>query len=81
MTAATPINLLGIDVRTASANRLMRRLMRLKSVIGVSRPLAYREDPVYSQIHVTTTMTEAELDNWLYTVKHGADYVGTFTRQ
>jgi len=73
-------HLLGIDVTTRTAHRLFRRLANLKSIVGISKPAPYREDPSYSQLRLTTTMTETELDNWLYTVKHGADYVGTFTR-
>jgi hypothetical protein len=73
-------NLLGIDCETETATKLYHRLAALKSMVGIARPDPYREDPSYCQIRVTTTMTEAELDNWLWKTKHGAEYVGVFTR-
>lgn len=58
-----------IDTDTSTQKRVMRRLAALKSTEAVSNGGAYREDPRYSQVHVTTTKTEAELDDWLYRTK------------
>lgn len=73
-------NTFGIDCRTTTATKLYHRLKQLKSVSSIDRPDPYREDPSYCQIMLTTSMTERELDHWLYTCKHGADYIGVFTR-
>lgn len=72
------MNRLGIDVRTKDANKLASRLRRLKSTISVEYGGAYWEDLSYSQVHLTTTWSEVELDDWLYRTKHGCRYVGTF---
>ena len=74
------INNLGIDASTRTAKKLIRELLRRKSTISASGPFMYHEENTTSQVHIETTLTESELDNWLYTVKHGADYVGVFTR-
>ena len=74
------MNRLGIDVRTKDANKLISRLRHLKSTVSIEYGGAYREDLTYSQIHITTTMSESELDDWLYRTKHGCEYVGTFER-
>lgn len=70
---------LGIDVRTAHVCKLVSRLKRLKSTASAEHGGVYREDLSYSQVHIDTTMTEDELDAWLYAGK-GIDYVGVFTR-
>lgn len=74
------MNRLGIDVRTKDANKLMSRLRRLKSTISIEYGGAYWEDLSYSQIHITTTLSESGLDDWLYRVNHRCEYVGTFDR-
>ena len=74
------MNHLGIDVCTKDANKLVTRLRHLKSTISVVYGGSYWEDPSYSQVHLTTTWSECELDDWLYRVKHGCEYVGTFER-
>ena len=74
-------NLLGIDVATRDARKLMRRLKRLKSTEGVEYGGAYWEDRNYSTVFIATTMNSTQLDDWLYRVKHGCDYVGTFERK
>jgi hypothetical protein len=75
------MNHLGIDVATCDVKRLTARLANLKTTHEVHNGGAYHADPSYSQVHLITTMTEEELDDWLYRVNHGADYVGTFTMQ
>jgi hypothetical protein len=71
------MNALGIDVDTSGKREIIRRLARLKSVHSVEDGGMYREDRSYSQIHVVTTMTEDELDDWLYKYSP-CDYVGVF---
>lgn len=71
--------LLGIDCKTKHAKKLLKRLSSLKSTQYVENMGAYREDNTYTMLHIETTKTEEELDNWLYKVNHGCDYVGTFT--
>lgn len=66
----------GIDVETQAKALIMRRLKRLKAVESVDDGGAYREDAAYSIVRVRTTMTEAQLDAWLYAT--GMDYVGVF---
>lgn len=75
------MNHLGIDVLTKDANKLIHRLRRLKTTIGVEYGGAYWEDRSYSQIHIATEMSEDELDDWLYRTKHGCDYQGVFERK
>lgn len=79
MTTITTYNL-GIDVETRDVNRLISRLAKLKSTIIIENGGAYHADKSYSQVHITTTMTEDELDDWLYRTKHDCEYVGTFER-
>lgn len=66
----------GLDAESRTAKRLVGRLNRLR---GITAEVAgyYREDGGYCQIYVTG-MTEDSLDNWLYHVNHGCNYVGTF---
>lgn len=80
MTTAPNVHHLGIDVVTRDLPRLQVRLCRLKTTIRAECGGEYREDHNYSQLHVDTTMTEDELDHWLWATKHGAEYVGVFTR-
>jgi hypothetical protein len=70
---------LGIDVQTRDIKVVMRRLGRLKSTESIASGGAYREDQSYSQVHVDTSMSEDELDHWLWKTK-GVDYVGVFDR-
>lgn len=70
---------LGIDVRTSDSTELMARLTKLDSTVSVSFGGQYREDPIWAQVHVETTLTEAQLDAWLY-AGEGIDYVGVFQR-
>lgn len=71
------MNHLGIDCSTVGKKTLMRRLAQLKSVHSVSDGGEYVEDRSYSQVHVVTTMTEDELEEWLYKYSP-IDYVGVF---
>lgn len=74
------INSLGIDVKTKDAKRLVGRLKRLKSTLSVCDGGEYffPNATGYSQVHIETSMTEEQLDNWLWRVKHGCEYVGVF---
>ena len=54
-------NLLGIDVRTSDARKLMRRLKRLKSTEGVEYGGAYWEDRNYS--HANCDWGEVDADD------------------
>jgi hypothetical protein len=73
-------NLLGVDMSTRDYKKLARRLRSLKSTLGINGPMIYHQDPNLCQLHIETTMTENQLDNWLYRVNHGADYVGVYVR-
>jgi len=75
------MNHLGIDVRTKDDKKLIAALKRLKSTESVIDGGMYHDEIGYSQVHVDTTMTEDMLDDWLYRVKHGAEYVGVFVRK
>lgn len=66
----------GLDMDSRDAKRLMYRLNRLRG-IAATYVGAYHADPSYCQIYVAG-MTEESLDNWLYHVNHGCEYVGTF---
>jgi hypothetical protein len=72
------IHELGIDVDTCDAKKLKGRLKKLKSTISIEGPFEYLQDSSYAQLRIATTLTESELDNWLYTTKHGCEYVGVW---
>jgi hypothetical protein len=78
ISATLVTNWVGIDVRTKDANKLLAQLKKLKSTKDFTGPYAYHEDGSYAQIRIQTTMTEDQVDLWLYSTKHGADYIGTF---
>lgn len=72
------INSVGIDVQTCHAKKLLDRLLKLKSTsYGFIQTYAF--DPNYSQVIIETIKTESQVDDWLYKVKHGCEYVGTFS--
>ena len=73
------MNNLGIDVQTRHAKKLMGRLKRLKSVSDTEFRGVYHQDPTYAIVSVVTSMTETELDDWLWRTKHGCEYVGCFS--
>jgi len=75
------VNSLGIDVATRDVKKLIGKLSRLKTTDSVVNGGMYLMGKNYSQIHIDTLMTENQLDDWLYTVDHGADYVGVFVRK
>lgn len=68
-------NQLIIDTHTKTKGNLIARLKRLNSTLKVQDGGAYREDASYSQVRLSTTKTEVEVDNWLWRTK-GIDYVG-----
>lgn len=70
------MNNIGIDCATKDVNNLMRRLSRLKNVESVETLGMYHQDTTYTKLSVITSMTEDEVENWLY--KNNFDYVGTF---
>lgn len=72
---------LAIDVVTKDAKRLINRLKRLKSTNHIENGGMYSMDLSYSQIWIQTTMSENDLDDWLYNVNHGCEYVGIFSRE
>ena len=72
------IKSIGIDVETRHSKKLLGRLLRLKSTrFGFIQ--TYSFDPNYSQVIIETTKTEQQVDDWLYKIKHGCEYVGTFS--
>lgn len=76
---AKRMNHIGIDVFTRSKSKLLARLRTLPTTIAVHDGGEYREDRNYSQIHLTTTESESEVEDWLY--RTNQDYVGTFARE
>ncbi len=72
------MNQFGIDVQTKDARKLVRTLVRLKTTVSGELGGMYHQDRAYSQIFVDTVWTEEKLDDWLYSTKHGCDYVGIF---
>jgi len=78
-TTAVPVKSFGIDVETRSKARLIRELGRLVSTVEIADGGEYREDRHYSQVHVTTKMTEPKLEEWLCGNSR-IDYVGVFER-
>ena len=71
-------NHLGIDVYSRDQRLLISCLKKLKTTISASYNGPYVVDATYGQILVTTTLTESELDDWLYHTDHGCEYVGVF---
>lgn len=68
----------GIDVATVDATKMIKALSDLDNVESVESMGAYQQIPEYTQIHLSTTWDQDQLDNWLYKNTHGCDYVGTF---
>ena len=68
---------LGIDCNTNGHKKLVARLAALKTTADVHYAGPYRQNVNICQIHIETTWSEAELDEWLYKAK-GIDYIGTF---
>ena len=71
---------LGVDVATCDAKKLMRELSQRKTTLSVEGPFPYRQENTSAQIHIETTLSESELDDWLWRVHHKCDYVGVFQR-
>lgn len=71
----------GIDVETRHAKVLVERLIRLPSTKAVRDAGPYWHCRAFSQVHIDTTMTEQELDSWLFHWNQRAiDVVGVFSR-
>lgn len=69
----------GVDMRTADAKQLIRRLKRLRDVKDAVLQGVYHQDVSYCQVYVTVDSMPMEwLEDWLYNVNHGCDYVGVF---
>jgi len=64
-----------IDVQTCDAKATFRRLEKLKSTVFIRDNGAYCHCNECSQIYIETTMTEEELDHWLWATK-GVNYIG-----
>jgi hypothetical protein len=79
--AGQPVHRLGIDVDTKDMRKLLKRLGDQANTVGLRDGGAYHMDPNFSQLWIDTRWTEKELDDWLYRVKHGCDYVGTWERR
>lgn len=69
---------LGIDVRTTDKQGLIRRLNRLVGTTSAVDGGSYAEDRNFSQVHVETDKTEAQLEDWLYNSVRNLDWVGVF---
>lgn len=72
------MNFIGIDVETKHKAKMIAALALLKSTECVADGGVYRSDNSYSVVRLTTTLTEAQVDDWACRVKAGAGYVGTF---
>jgi hypothetical protein len=62
-----------------SALSCRRALIKLKSTVSCSEPMQYYFSQTWQEEHalyVHTTMTEEQLDHWLYSVKASGDYIG-----
>lgn len=75
-----PVMHIGIDVRTKDTNKLVGKLRRLASTHSVEPAETYRQDPAWQQVHLTTTMTLEDLDDWLWK-RSSVEYAGTFQRE
>lgn len=64
-----------IDVQTCDAKATFRRLEKLKSTEYIRDNGMYCHCNECSQIYIETTMTEEELDHWLWATK-GVNYIG-----
>lgn len=73
-------NKLGIDVRTSSKEKLIRRLNMLSSTISAQDGDVYYEDPLYSQVHVETNKTEEQMEDWLINYSGEVEWCGVFER-
>ena len=71
------MNRFGIDVYTCDMHWLRLRLSRLASVVSAELGGIYHAIPECAQVHVTTTMTEEQLEDWLYTRSVG-EWIGVF---
>ena len=72
------INHIGIDVDTHLKARMIAALRRLKSTVSVEDGGKYRESPAQGVVRLSTTLTEAQVDEWACRAKAGAGYIGTF---
>lgn len=72
-----------IDVETKDVKKLISRLSRLKSTLSIEDRGEYNYSGAtgYNIIYIDTTKTVDEMDDWFYSVDHGADYVGNDLRQ
>ena len=68
------MNKLIVDTNTSGHREILRRLARLVSTNYLTDNGSYTNCPECSQLSVETTMTEMELDNWLW--KNRLDYIG-----
>jgi len=65
-----------IDHKTRNANVTIRLLGKRKDVMACQFHGLYYEDKECCQIYVATTMTEDELDHWLWVTKSVGNYIG-----
>lgn len=72
------MNTWGIDVATNDVTKLMKELLKVKTTQNVESMGAYHQMPEYTQVQITTTWDQDQLDDWLYKTNHCCDYVGTF---
>lgn len=63
------INYLGIDVETYIVKEVVRRLQSLRTTVDLNNLGAYRNSPDDTKLHIATTMTEEQLDDWFYKTK------------
>lgn len=68
------MNNLIIDTQTKGHKKILSRLKKLKSSIDVQDNGQYRNCPECSQISLTTTKTEKQIDHWLWS--NNLDYMG-----
>ena len=70
---------LGIDCRAADGEKLKAMVLSLPNVSEAEVMKVYEDhDASYVSVWLETTMTEKELDDWLYDVCTGVEWVGVF---
>ena len=58
-----------IDCNTKGKREGIARLEKLKSTIDIQDGGKYRHCPEYSQLWIDTTLTESQLEHWLWKSK------------
>ena len=63
------VNYLGIDIESYIVKEAIRRLQTLSTTVEINNLGMYREDRDWTKLHIKTTFTEEQLDDWFYKTK------------